>query len=263
MEHEHRSRTERWTVRLPKPSLFVVLWAIRRAKRGEDQDRPQIVGTSAASAAVLDRAKQFASDDREDMQAVAELRALASDGQRTLRQAERASRYLGYHHEFFEANLTNRLLNAALARKPVQAVVTRDAERIEIAEMFTRLSRSEQWSRLTQIEPALLDLEREVRDGHFGEMPIGNHGRDQSQIRNATSVNPQSVEIVRPAICRPSDDDVRRLRERARVQTLLMRSLKRLVGPNCGQKDLLLTSQAAFDAARAYLLWPSPPSRPS
>jgi hypothetical protein len=151
-------------------SLLVVLWMFRRF-RGRDPDRPLIISLNPRSKAVLERAKQVAGEGREDERAVAALQALASGRRRALRQAEKASRSMGYHRELRAANLTNRLLKAAVAREQTpKAPTASDEERIASIETFKELAKDEQWAFLVQAQPALDELEADVRTGRFGEL---------------------------------------------------------------------------------------------
>jgi hypothetical protein len=227
--------------------LLLLLWVFRHARSGNDRDRPQIVGTNAESSSVLARAKQLAGEHREDVNAVEELRALAGNRRRTLRQAEKASRFLGYHHERSHANVTNRLLRAALNQQPVSPCTQRDDERIKAVAAFTSLPRAEQWARLASLQPALHKLEADVRSGHFGSVERKKDVRPDATVRRE-SVAASPVALVR------SKDENRRLYENARTHTRVMRRLKLLVGPYCGHDDLILSSQEAVDLARIHLM---------
>lgn len=223
-----RYASESRSASLKLPSVLALLWIFRRAKKGEDHDRPEIVSTNAQSRTVLERAKQLGRQGREDEQAVAELRALARHRRRTLRQAERASRFMGYHHELSHANLANRLLNAAIAGEAVPPARTaEDKERIETVKRVNRLARDEQWAQLTLLQPALTALEIDVRAGRFGD------------ITN-----------------RPSEEDMRGIRQQGEGRRELMAQLRRLLGPRCGQANPLLETQRALDIANAHLLRP-------
>jgi hypothetical protein len=247
-EEQERRKTTRFRLR-PGSFLALLLW-FRAAQRRADRDRPQIVSTNAAAASVLDRAKQLANDKRQDIQAVEELISLANHKQRTLRQAEKASRYLGYHREIWQANLTNRLLKAALARHSVSDVASGDRERIDNVEAFNRLPRSEQWDHLTRLQPRLLDLDREVNDGRFGEIRA-IHGRsDQDTVGRMANTGSQSLATQMP------DSEIRQIRKAAQMHNRLVRQLQVVIGPYCDIDDLLLTSQRAFDVARICLLAP-------
>jgi hypothetical protein len=137
------------------PSLLVLLWMFRRF-RGRDPNRPQITSLNPRSKAVLERAKQLAGEGREDARAVTELGALASGRRRTVRQAEKASRFMGYHRELRVPNLTNRLLKAAVAgERTPRAPTAADDERIAAIETFNELAKDEQWAFLVQTQPAL------------------------------------------------------------------------------------------------------------
>jgi hypothetical protein len=237
-------------------SLLVVLWVFRRAKKGEDGDRPGIVSTNAKSKAVLDHAKRLADEDREDERAVTELRALASGKQRTLRQAERASRFAGYHHERARANLANRLLEAALARESAPpACSQRDRKRIDLVQAFKQLTKDEQWAHLASLQPALLELRDDAIAGCFGDLKA-RHDEAQEILKHATDA-PGSQRVVLVSSFPPrTDEEMRRLVQTARGDKELMRRLKPLIGPTCGHEDLLLSSQSALDAAHSYLLRP-------
>ncbi|HEX4435564.1 MAG TPA: hypothetical protein VH061_02095 [Solirubrobacteraceae bacterium] len=211
-------------------SLLVLLWIFRRAERGQDPDRPDIVSTNRKSKAVLDRAKQLADEGREDVQAIFELRALAGNRRRNLRQAERASRFMGLHRELARANLTNRLLRAALRGDTVPAATTeRDRKRIEAVEGFNAEGRVEQWAHLTRLQPGLLELAADVRAGRFGEITT----RDGPPF---------------------TSEETQQLLNRASGLEELRSRLATLVGPSCAHEDLLLGSQRALAVANAHLL---------
>jgi hypothetical protein len=208
---------------------LTLLWIFRWAKRGQDRDRPHIVSTSAESQPVLERARELAAAGREDSEGVAALRALAGRSRRALRQAERASRLAGYHHERREANIANRLLKAAVADEPVQAPGDGDVERIHVVEEFFALSRPEQWALLWEMQPRLRQLESDVDAGHFGD---------------------PHAPLTTPI------DEVDRAHVRASVRGMLKLTgeLRRLVGPDSGSEDLLLGSESAFETARWHLV---------
>jgi hypothetical protein len=239
------------------PSLLVVLWIFRRAKRGEDADRPEIVSTNAKSKVVLDRAKQLAREDRDDERAVTELRVLAGNKRRTLRQAERASRFMGYHHELAQSNLTNRLLKATLIRGSVPSPPTaEDKERIETVASFNRLPRIEQWAQLTRLQPALHALDADVRAGRFGDITSRDHDILKDRARSHETADGEHRRVVTLSSSDPPLDpnEMRRIQQAGHGQSELMKQLKPLVGPACANDDLLLSSQRALDIANAHLL---------
>src|SRR5438132_6363705 len=246
--------------RLNLPSLMVVAWVLRRAKKGQDRDRRQSIRLNAKSKPVLDHAQQLGRDGREDAQAVAELRALASNRRRTLRQAQRASRFGGYHHELRQANLAHRLLEAAVTRNPVAAITPEDQKRIETVEAFDSLSLSEQWAGLTILQPLLIELEADVQAGRFGEirqLPAGVRRRGEST--DSTSPAGEGSRQVSLSSSDPpfTDEEIRQIGEHGRAHNELIERLQSLVGPDSAHGDLLLNSQRAFEVARFYLLHPS------
>ncbi|MFI4977392.1 MAG: hypothetical protein ACHQC8_01750 [Solirubrobacterales bacterium] len=239
------------------PSVLAVLWIFRRAEKDEDPDRPEIVSTNAKSGAVLDRAEQLAGEGREDERAVADLRATARNRRRTLRRAERASRFMGYHRELHRANLTNRLLKAAVAREALPSNPTAgDRERIEAVENFNRLDRDQQWAQLTQLRPALLAVETDVRSGRFRDITT----RDDAFLKDRTTIQETADGERRQVVTFSSSDpplteeETQKLRQQGDGLDELMTQLEPLVGPSCGDESPLLGSQHALDIANAYLL---------
>jgi hypothetical protein len=132
-----------------------LLGLIRWVARQEDPDRPTIIFTNEKSTAVLKRAEELALAGREDPHAVAELRALSRRRPRALRQALRASRSHGFHHERRDANRAYRLLDAAQRRAPVAAATAEDQERIEAIETLMALDPVARWARFVALEPRL------------------------------------------------------------------------------------------------------------
>jgi hypothetical protein len=241
------------------PSLLAVLWIIRRFKKRGDPDRPQIVSQSRQSKAVLERARQLAGEGREDAPAVTELRALARSRRKTLRQAERASRFLGYHQERRQANLTNRLLKAAVARAHTPTALTAgEEEHIAAIEAFKALSRTAQWAFLVEAEPALHNLETDVRGGRFGEVTRPPDGLLRRGTRTHETVDGERMVKVTLSSPDPpyTPEESRLLNELTRAHTLLTNELESLVGPRSRQLDPVLASQQALDTAERHLRRP-------
>jgi hypothetical protein len=244
--------------RLNLPSLLVVLWVFRRAEKDTDHDRPEIVSTNTRSKAVLDRANQLAGEGR-DERAVADVRASARNRRRTLRQAERASRFMGYHRELSRANLTNRLLKAAVAREALPSTPTAgDRERIEAVENFNRLDREQQWAQLTQLQPALLAVETDVRSGRFGDITTHDDAflKDRTTIQETADGERRQVVTFSSADPPLTEEETQKLRQQGDGRDELTARLEPLVGPSCGDDSPLLGSQRALDIANAYLLRP-------
>jgi hypothetical protein len=251
--------------RLNLPSVMVVLWVFRRATKRQDRDRPEIVSLNAKSKPVLDRAKQLAGDGREDAEAVAELRALAGGKRRTLRQAEQASRFGGYHHELRRANLAHRLLQAAATGTQISAISSVDRERIEAVEAFKALPRDERWPRLAAMEPGLRALEAEVEEGSLTGI------RDlpasvvllQERRAAASQAGLAEVHISSDDRSPPSEQEMSEIRDYGRLQEDLMKRLAPLVGPDSPHDDLVLGSQSALDLASGHLMNPAAQSHAS
>lgn len=236
------------------PSLLVVLRIFRRAEKDTDRDRPAIVSTNTKSKAVLDRAKQLAGEGREDQRAVAELRSSARNRRRTLSQAERASRFMGYHHELSRANLTNRLLKAALAREAVPfPPAARDKARIEAVENFNRLALDRQWALLTQAQPALFKLEGDVRAGRFGDITTQDHGfpKERPSIEETPGGERRNTVTFSSSDTPLAEEELQELQQEGRRREQLMTQLRPLVGPSCGDDNPLLESQRALNIANA------------
>jgi hypothetical protein len=241
------------------PSLLAMLWIIRNVKKRGDPDRPQVVSESPRSKAVLERTKQLADDGREDASAISELRALAHGRRRTLRQAERASRFMGYHHELRQANLTNRLLKAAAAgeQRPT-ALTAGEEERIGAIETFRNLSRAEQWAFLVEAEPALHNLETDVRSGRFGKVTRPPDGLLRRGTRTHETVDGERMVKVTLSSSDPppTPQESRLLKELAHAHMQLTNELQLLVGPRSRQLDPVLASQHALETAERHLRRP-------
>jgi hypothetical protein len=176
-----------------------------------------------------------------------------------LRQAEAASRFLGYHHERRQANLTNRLLKAAAAGEQIPTPLTAgEEERIAAIEAFKDLPRTEQWALLVDAEPALHNLETDVRGGRFGEVTRRPDGLSRRGTRTHETVDGERVVKVTLSSSDPpyTPEESRLLKERGHAHTLLTNELDSLVGPRSGQRDPALASQQALDTAERHLRRP-------
>jgi hypothetical protein len=238
------------------PSLLATLWLFRHLKDRDDPDRPQIVSLNPKSKAALERAKQLAGEGREDARAISELRTLTRDRRRTLRQAEKASRCMGYHRELRSANLTNRLLRAALIRDPIpKPPTTRDDEHIAAIEAFNKLARSAQWMFLVGAQPALGRLETDVRSGRFGEIAMDPDDTPRRGTRTQEIVDGErKVKMTLSSFDPPrTPAQTQRLNQLAHARMQLTRELQSLIGPRSEQHDPVLASQQALDTAERYL----------
>jgi hypothetical protein len=177
-----------------------------------------------------------------------ELRRRAGESTKVLKQAERASRFLGYHREKCDANLTNRLLKAAAKNSTLPTSSEAELSLIKQVSEFCVLGRDEQWAYLSRLEPKLRELEKDVRSRGYGELRAREHGElaDGPEIRREPAPSPRTSEW--------GSRDMERLRSVAANNRRLMAHLRRVVGPLSGHGDPVVSSQHAFDVARVYLL---------
>jgi hypothetical protein len=199
-------------------------------KQHRETESPGIVRLDDRSNAVFERAEELAAEGREDRAAVAELIALADGNLETLRNAERASRLGGLHHESSEDNLVYRLLQATISGGPVGPATPDQAERFRLLDSFAEKPVAQQWAQLIARQPSLAEVDGDVRAGRLGD-----------------SRRTRSSELPR------NEEQRRAYAEQIRDQSRLDARLSQLVGPECGQDDALLSSQVAYEAARSYL----------
>lgn len=193
-------------------------------------ETPENVGLDARSYAMLQHALDLAADEREDDEAVAELTHLADRRRRTLQVAALGARQRGEHRDYEVPNRAHRLLQAALTGRPVAPVSESEQQRFDVLDAFTELERVEQWRELVEHEPRLADLERDAQAGHY-----------------ATTTRAVQIPTLAP------EQRAHAAAELLRVHNELDARLRPLVGPDSGNADILLGSQAAFDAACDYL----------
>jgi hypothetical protein len=115
--------------------------------------------------AVLKRAGQLARENRQDRAAVADVRTAAGNSKRTLKRAARASRFNGLHYELRDQNFVFRLIEAARTGNLVTELSEDDRARIDAVEAMMKLPRAERCALLCEREPALGQVEQEVRSG--------------------------------------------------------------------------------------------------
>jgi hypothetical protein len=231
-----------------REGLLVMLLLKRLSKwsqKTEDPDRPQIISLDGRSKTVLERAKQFARDGRDDQDAVAELRALARS-KRKLRKADRATRFRGLHHERRVTNLSHRLLEAAATGQPVAPVTAEDQERIEAVESLIRLSPQQQWARLVQLQPTLPDLEAAVRAGEFGARPGWLAARHEA-LRSEDAAVKATAKAPIP------EQEQEQLHEYYKHEEKLLKRMRTLVGPESQAQDPLIESLHALLVTHSWL----------
>jgi hypothetical protein len=222
-------------------------------ERRQPRDRPEAVSLGSKARAVLDRANELALDGREDNGAVSELVSLADGKRRTLRRARHASRFGGFHREHRHANRVFRLLDAACSDGHVGPVEDQDSRRIDEVELMMALPRHERWELLAGREPRLLECESQVRSGAFGWLPGVNEQRFVKTGDFQIGPDGRKMFAARSVGAPYTEAEARALRETANNRTMLHRRIAQLLGPDSGQRDLLLGSTPAQQAAEAHL----------
>jgi hypothetical protein len=213
--------------------LFRLRRAILRAQRHQnlDADSPPFVMLTDSSAQLLTQARILAADDREDSEAVSELVRLADGNQQALQIAALGARENGVHHESSWGNLTHRLLQAAIVDGSVVPLTVDEHARFTLLDDFAEMPVSDQWDRLTELQPRLTDL--------TGRLSV------EQLARHLTST--EVVEL--PPLER---GPIRTARRTAREY--LKGGLAPLVGPQSLTDDPILSSQIAFKGALKYLM---------
>jgi hypothetical protein len=202
----------------------------------------------------VELANQLALEDREDDDAVAELVAAAGGSRRTLRRARQVSRFGGWHREYRHANRVYRLLDAACEGGHVTGVAAEDSRRIVEVEAMMALSRDERWALLVDREPALLDIERDVRAGVFGQLRTTYHRDRVKTGRTMIGPDGKTRTGTRTSDAPYSEAESQELRTTANNKLRLHRRVAQVLGPDSRQHDLLLRSGRARDAAEDYLV---------
>jgi hypothetical protein len=207
--------------------------AILHAQRHQDldADSPQFVVLTDSSAQLLTHARMLAGEDREDAEAVSELVKLADGNQRALQVAALGAREKGEHRESSWADRSHRLLRAAIAGGVVAPLSDSERARLALLDDFAELPVSDQWRRLTELEPDLAGL--------TGSLPVEQLARHLTSTE-VLDLPPQARGPIRAA------------RQSARKR--LKSELAPLVGPQSSADDPILRSQIAFKAALEYLM---------
>ncbi len=206
---------------------------IRRTQRDQDvdADSPPFVLLDNDSAELMTHARMLASEGREDADAVSELVQLADGNPRALQVAALGVRENGEHRESSWADRSHRLLQAAIANGSVVPITSSERTRLELLDDFADLSLSDQWRRLTELEPGLSGLTRSLTVEELADYPASTEVFDlPRQERGAIWAARQSV------------------RERLKSE------LAPLVGPQSSADNPILQSQIAFGAALQHLV---------
>lgn len=200
-----------------------------------DEDTPE--GSEAMDKqtyALLSHAWRVAADPAlDDDVAVAELRKLAGTSpEETLRVAEINSREGGRFRDFAVENRRQRLLEAALHRKPVRPPTATEIERMRVVEPFAALPVGEQWARLVAAIPELAELERIASRGAFS---VAHYLQEAALSRDE-----------RQALIRTCSEHCSQLHQQ----------LDRLLEPSRGSGETLLASRYVYRFLSNYLMNP-------
>lgn len=211
------------------PKLIRLGWAIRRAQRTQDLDAeiPATVMFDDRSTALLERARDLASDEREDRAAVRDLQAMAKGHERELCVAALGARQWNAYRESSLDNLAHRLLQAAISDTQVEPISVDDQERLERMDAFAELPHDEQWRLLVQREPRLAEVEADALAGQFRAHDV---------------------------LALPQEERKEAAGENLRGMKRLSDRLEPLVGPNATSADVILTTHLARQVADEHLL---------
>jgi hypothetical protein len=217
-----------WPWRLP--GLMRLGDAMRKLYKEQNLDdpAPKLVPLDPRSSEILNLARALAGDRREDDRAVKELTDLAASDEKSLRRAGLGARQGGEHLESSWANLTHRLLEAAINKTPVSRLSEAEMARLKVLDDFAALSPADRWRALTEHESGLSGLETDARAGRFGRTMKPDDRSPQEKRQAAIS----------------------RMRGREDLETLL----SPLVGPQSATDDPLMSSKLALNTTRRYLL---------
>jgi hypothetical protein len=216
-----------------------------RAANTAGPDNPGSTRSDPQSIAVFELASKLAGSEVEDDVARAELLRLAGVRRITLERAEKMSRLGRRHLELSErANRANRLLYAALHDVPVPAADPDQVAQIATLRKLFAKDRApdEIWQQILATEPRLTAFLDDVQRGRFGQ-----------KFDAFAPVNDQHADPARGL----------RAYESLNGDLELAVELKRIVGPQAENTDVLVGSQRAYDFVHSRLLdeRPAPESR--
>jgi hypothetical protein len=164
---------------------------IRQARQTQDleADSPALVMLTDKSAELLMCAQAMGADNCDNASAVKELIRLADNDRQALRLAALGARQGGEHRESYRANLTHRLLQAAIANSLVEPLPGKERARLVAVDDFADLPLSQQWQELIRREPRLARLAGNGRRAGLDESQVRTYLRRQL----ATLVGPKSA----------------------------------------------------------------------
>jgi hypothetical protein len=212
------------------PGLLRLGFILRRAHIGQDldQEAPGLVALNPPASEILAKAHMLAEDEREDLEAISELRALSRSDPRPLREAALGARQRGQHQESSWADLTHRLIQAAINNTPIIRLNDEDRNRLKSFDDFANMPMDAKWDTLTNLEPRLLELADDARAGKLGSRT------QQEELQTPSADQQQQAKMI--------------------GRRHLNDCLVSVIGPQARTKDPLTQSRLAFNAARRYLL---------
>ena len=211
------------------PKLIRLGWAIRKAQRTQDLDAeiPATVLFDDRSTALLERARDLASDERDDREAVRDLQAMAKGHRRELQVAALGTRQWNAYRESSLENLAHRLLQAAISDTQVEPISDDDRDRLETIDTFAELPHDEQWRLLVEREPRLEEVDAEALAGQFR---------------------------ARDILALPQEERKAAAGENLRGMKRLADRLEPLVGLSATSADVILTTYVAGQVASEHLM---------
>jgi hypothetical protein len=234
---------------------LLVLGLFKWMERRQDPDRPGSVPSGPKIEAVLKRAGELTRKNRQDRDAVSEVRASARNSKKTLKQAARASRFGGLHHELEDQNFVFRLIEAARTGNPVTEVSEDERLRIDAVEAMMTLPRAERWALLCEREPALARVEQEVRSGAFGRLKSTTGHAPVETGRTSVGPDGREYRTVRSERGPSTEEWGQELREVGNNWLALRHRVALLLGPERKREgDVLLQTMRAQQAALQYLV---------
>jgi len=211
------------------PKLIRLGWAIRKAQRTQDLDAeiPETVLFDDRSTALLERARDLASDERKDREAVRDLQAMARGHRRELQVAALGTRQWNAYRESSLEDLAHRLLQAAISDTQVEPISDDDRKRLEAIDAFAELPNDEQWRLLVEREPRLAEVEADALAGQFR---------------------------ARDILALPQEERKAAAGENLRGMKRLADRLEPLVGLSATSADVILTTYVAGQVASEHLM---------
>jgi hypothetical protein len=188
------------------------------ADRQVDVDQPKVVFPTHRSGELKKIALEFASEGREDSDAVSALRLAAGSHRKDLVKAGAELRFDGFFREDRTQNRAHRLISAAVSDGVVVPVTAHEEELFERTEELKSLPVDVAFSSLASLQPKLGELVGQVQSAWSASTELNDEERLTSILRFS------------------------------------LHGLGPLVGPDAVSTDPLVKSQLAFGIGRVHLL---------